>query len=314
MYNAAQLAVEQANEAGGFEGVPFRIVSRWDSDPWRGGSKQMIKLVYEDDVWAVIGSVDGASTHVAEQVVTKAWLPLISPVSADPTLTYIRIPWMFRLPPDDPTQAQAIVRDGLLDMSLAKVGVITGTDHDGRVFAEDLLDAMHAEAIAPMLHFEVSPTNSDAADIASRVRSFAPEALVIRLPREPTLVLLDRLRQQQVSAVMLLPWIPGLQLAELERRTHGNVKYVLPFSSAADPAYLQFAEAYRAQYGTDPTPSAAYTYDAVNLIVRSLAQSGLNRPSLRDAIAAAGFQGVTGRISWDNAGGNVAQPVLIRSR
>jgi ABC-type branched-subunit amino acid transport system substrate-binding protein len=106
--NAAALAVGQINSAGGCNGLPFEIITRWADDPWGGGSKKMIKLVYEDSVLAVIGSVDSEATHVAEQIVTKAWLPLISPVSADPTLNYIRIPWMFRLPPNDEEQAKVI--------------------------------------------------------------------------------------------------------------------------------------------------------------------------------------------------------------
>ena len=45
LHRAISLAIEQINMAGGFDGVPLRLVSRWSDDPWRGGSKEMIKLV-----------------------------------------------------------------------------------------------------------------------------------------------------------------------------------------------------------------------------------------------------------------------------
>jgi len=87
---------------------------------------------------------------------------------------------------------------------------------------------------------------------------------------------------------------------------------VRPFREMHNPAYEAFDRAYRARYGSEPTPVAAYSYDAVNLVVSALDTSGLNRPAIRDAIAAnTGFVGATGTISWDNAGGNRTEPVLL---
>ncbi|UCG86487.1 MAG: ABC transporter substrate-binding protein [Gemmatimonadota bacterium] len=315
MYRAAQLAVEQLNASGGFEGVPLRIVTRWDDDPWRGGSKQMIRLVYEDSVWAVIGSVNGDATHVAEQVVTKAWLPLVSPVSADPTLTYIRIPWIFRLPPDDRVQAQAVVRDGMLKLRLERVGLITSTDHDGRVFAEEMLGQMHAAASPPLFHLQLSLQDLDYDQITRRVRSFQPGGIVMRLPLAEVPALLEQLRNGDVTVPVLLPWIPGAEISEFQGRYDGTILSVMPFAAADNSRYARFARAYRDRYGVHPTPTAAYTYDAVNLVVQSLEESGLNRTTLRDAIAGgSGYEGVTGVIRWDNAGGNRAQAVLVGSR
>ncbi len=315
MYRAAQLAVEQVNANGGFAGVPLRIVTRWDDDPWRGGAKQMIKLVYADSVWAVIGSVSGDATHIAEQVIAKAWLPLLSPVSADPTLTYIRIPWMFRLPPNDQAQAETIVSDGLQELSLEKVGLITSVDHDGRIFAEEMLDQMHAVEAPPAFHLELSPTNVDLAEIVRRARSFDPDGIVVRMPLVATFSLLDELQSGGVSIPVLLPWIPGVQLSDLTKHYGGEILYVQPFSGADNPGYSAFARAYMQRFGAEPTPSAAYTYDAVNLLVQALTEGGINRAALRDAIAnSSGYRGAAGTIAWDNAGGNQGRPVLVRRR
>jgi branched-chain amino acid transport system substrate-binding protein len=86
---------------------------------------------------------------------------------------------------------------------------------------------------------------------------------------------------------------------------------VRPFSPRGNPAYAEFAQTYRERYGTHPVPNAAYTYDAMHLLMRALQLSGLNRAGLREAIAGlSNFQGVTGTISWDNGGGNRAKPIL----
>ena len=311
MLNAAALAVEEANAAGGFHGVPFQLVQRWAYDPWGTASKEMIKLVYQDSVWAVIGSLNGAATHVAEQIVTKAWVPLLSPVSADPTLTYIRIPWMFRLPPDDQKQAEVIMHKGIQVLSLDKVGLITSTDHDGRIFAVEILAIMKAEQTPPVFHFQVSPPKVDFMDIVKRVASFNPDGIILRLPRAKTLDLLAHFQKSEFHIPVIIPWIPGLREEDLRKQYDGDVLYVQPFSETGNPAYTAFARTYQERYGTRPTPGAAYTYDTIHLLVQSLHRSGLNRSRLRDAIAVIrDFQGVTGKISWDNGGGNQAKPLL----
>lgn len=311
--NGARLAVEQLNEAGGFRGTPLRLVERWNDDPWRGGAGEMVRLVYDDSVWAVLGSVDGAATHIAEQVVTKAWLPLVVPVSADPTLTYIRIPWIFRLPPDDEAQAEVLVRDGVLAGSLSDVGLITSSDHDGRTFANEVLERLYAVGVTPVFHFEIS-ADGDLAGLAARVRSFTPGAVIVRVPPSGMTALLDRLSREDVHAPLLVPWIPGLAPSRLARHYAGEVLAVRPFREEGSAVYAAFDRAYRLRYGSAPTPVAAYSYDAVRLLARALEASGLNRPALRDAIAAAtGFAGVTGTVSWDNAGGNRGEPVLVEA-
>jgi ABC-type branched-subunit amino acid transport system substrate-binding protein len=312
--NGASLAVEELNAAGGFRGTPFRIVARWTEDPWGSGAGEMVRLAYDDSVWAVLGSVDGAGTHIAEQVATKARIPLLSPISADPSLTHIRIPWIFRLPPDDEAQGDLLVREAVLSRSLANVGIITSSDHDGRTFANAVRERLRAAAVTPAFHFEVSQA-ADLAALAERAYSFAPGAIVVRLPAAGLLELLDRLSRAGVRAPLLVPWVPGLAPSRIASRYAGDVLVAQPFRPQNNPAYGAFDRAYRTRYGTAPTPVAAYSYDAVKLLAGALEASGLNRAGLRDAIAAqTGFVGVTGVVSWDNAGGNRVKPVLLVSR
>jgi branched-chain amino acid transport system substrate-binding protein len=307
----ARLAVEQVNAAAGFHGTPLRIVTRWSDDPWSGGAREMVRLVYGDSVWAVLGAVNGDATHIAEQVVTKAWLPLLATGSADPTLTAIRIPWIFRMPPDDQAQADVLVRDGVVARSLVHVGLITSTDHDGRTFAKCLLERLRSRGVTPAFHLEVAP-NGDVGAVVARARAFSPGAIVVRLPLPMLPDLVNQLSGARLRPPVLLPWIPGLVPSALASRYAGDVLAIRPFQETDNPAYAAFAREYEARYGSAPTPVAAYSFDAVHLLVKALAASGLNRAALRDALAAAtGFVGAAGTITWDNAGGNRAEPVLL---
>jgi len=313
-YEGATLAIDELNAAGGLRGVPLRLVQRWTDDPWTGGAKEMVRLVYDDSVWAVLGSVDGAATHIAEQVVTKARVPLIAPASADPTLTYIRIPWMFRLPPDDEAQAEALIRDGVVARGLTDVGLITSSDHDGRTFASEIVARLNTAGVTPVFHFEIPPDGDDDA-LAARARAFAPDAVIVRLAPTDLPDLLRALTEAGMRAPLLVPWIPAVAPSALASDYVGDVLVVRPFPTAPNAHYAEFERAYRMRYGAAPTPVAAFSYDAVSLVVAALRSRGLNRAGVRDAIAAAsGVVGVTGAISWDNGGGNQAEPVLLALR
>lgn len=311
MVNGAILAVEEANDDGGFDGIPFQLVKRWANDTWGAASKEMVKLVYRDQVWAVVGSIDGAATHIAEQVATKSRVPLLSPVSSDPTLTYINIPWMFRLPPDDKQQAEVIVQRGVRALSLNKVGLITSTDHDGRIFSEEIIARLNAEQIKINFHLQIPSKQMKFEEIFERVSLFNPPGIILRLEWHDTLTLLGFFRDNQITVPIILPWIPGLVEEDLVKSYEGKMYFVEPFSKKENQTFGIFASHYKKRFGKEPTPSAAYTYDAVQLLIQSLKKSGLNRSLLRDQVANWGdFQGVTGNISWDNGGGNEGQPVL----
>jgi len=110
MYRAASLAIDRANQAGGFNGVPFRLVPGWSDNTWQSGAAEVIRMAYTQKVWAIVGGIDGPSTHVAEQVVAKARLTLLSPGSTDRSANLVNVPWMFSCLPGDHLQAPILAR------------------------------------------------------------------------------------------------------------------------------------------------------------------------------------------------------------
>lgn len=314
MIRGASIAIDEANRAGGYQGKPFRILCPHVDDPWSGGSKIMTDLVYHGRVWAVVGASSSESTHIAEQVCTKTRVPLLSPVSSDPSLTHIRIPWIFRLPPDMQAQAKSLVSDIFHTDPSMQVGLLTSTDLDGRLSAEELKKALEAQHHPPLFHFTVDPASIDIEEIVIRIQSFRPDGLVLRLPVERTIELVQTLNRQSGHPDIFLPWIPGLDGESLRQQYAGQLIYVLPYAQkkACGPQ-LKFIQSYIHRFAQRPSPSAVFTYDAVTLIVNGIRTAGLSRAGLRNAIAALdGYQGAAGSYAWDNGGGNTLQPFVYR--
>jgi hypothetical protein len=73
---------------------------------WGKASNDLVKAVYNDHALALI-ALDRASSHLAEQIGVKAFVPVVA-ISSDRALTTTNIPWIFRLP--EGTSPQQAVR------------------------------------------------------------------------------------------------------------------------------------------------------------------------------------------------------------
>ncbi|MHC5142767.1 MAG: hypothetical protein ACYSOY_04120, partial [Planctomycetota bacterium] len=61
MWSAANMAIDQANQKGGYHGINFRLVSAWSDNPWGSGASEVVRMAYVHNVWGIIGGIDGPS-------------------------------------------------------------------------------------------------------------------------------------------------------------------------------------------------------------------------------------------------------------
>ncbi|MFQ5654470.1 MAG: ABC transporter substrate-binding protein, partial [Planctomycetota bacterium] len=138
----ATLALEEANAAGGFrERLPYELVVRNDSGLWGASSNTLVKLAYEERVWAVLGSVGASTTHVALRVALKAEMPMVTTASTDPTITETAIPWILRCYPDDRQHGYRLARFIFQERGLRRVAMMRSNDKYGRMGVVEFSDA-----------------------------------------------------------------------------------------------------------------------------------------------------------------------------
>jgi len=319
MLRGATVAVDLANTGAGDSAVPIRLIRRWDPDPWRGGAREVVRLVYEDRVVALIGGPDGVSTHVAQQVATKALLPLIAPVSSDPSLTHTRVPWIFRLPPDDTTQARVLVGQGVIGRDLRRVGLVTGTDHDSRAAAAELIRHLELADRSPVCHLTIG-SRAAADEVVERLAAFGLDGLVVRTPREFLSELLTALSSADLEIPVLAPWVPAF-----EPGPSANLLVIRPFDPRTlvcrrvlqgpptNTSMCALENEFVRRWGEMPSPEAVYAFDAARLIIEGLRAGATGRADLQRALTRLdGFELVSGPFQLDNGNGNVGRPVLVR--
>jgi branched-chain amino acid transport system substrate-binding protein len=107
----AELAIREANENGGLNGRHFQLIIRSMEGPWGTGSKEAVNLIFEEKVWALLGSHDGRNAHTVEQAATRSIVVFVSAWTSDPTLSQAFVPWFFNCVPNDNQQAASLTKE-----------------------------------------------------------------------------------------------------------------------------------------------------------------------------------------------------------
>jgi ABC-type branched-subunit amino acid transport system substrate-binding protein len=302
---AAGMAVAEANAAGGYQGKPFRLVAAWSQDPWKSGAARLARLVYDDQVWAVVGGIDGASTHLAEQVAVKARLTLLNPFSTDKTVNRANVPWIFSCVPGDDLLAP-ILADEIATRAGGKPLVIVSADgHDARVFTQELARYLAKFHVLPRLQFECKEPAADAAELASRIGRSGAESVVLAAGAADSARWVRALRDAGYQGLVFGG--PAMGRSRFAREAGAAAEGVLfPLLFEPGAASAEFTANFSRCRGTPPDYAAAHAYDAVRRIVAAIRKAGLNRARIQDAVRAQSpWDGVAGAAAWDNLGGLV---------
>jgi ABC-type branched-subunit amino acid transport system substrate-binding protein len=314
LWLAANLAVDEANRAGGHQGLPIRLVPAWSENPWGTGVAELARIVYSDRVWAVLGSIDGASTHLAEQVVAKARLTLITPASSDKTVNLANVAWMFSCLPADDRQAHAIGQALIARTGDTSFVLISATDHDSRLATEELSNWLGDRGRAPLYHLEFAPGSPSTADVADRVASSGSDVAVIMAGPLDSARLLAVLRSRRTDLQILGSYAMSRRIF-LE--TAGPAAEGVVFPLPCDPSVFSsgFVRLFEASHGRQADCVSAQAYDAARLLIGAIEAAGLNRARIRDAVRSRSpWSGVAGTIEWTPLGQNQRKVTLATIR
>ncbi len=302
IWQGANLAIENANQAGGYHGLPFRLVSVWTENPWAGGAAKLIRSVYDDNLWGIIGGVDSATTHLAEQVVAKAQLVLINPAATDRSIHAANVPWMFSCVPGDNAIAPLISSE--LKTRKLPFAVVSSTGHDARLFTKELTRALEHDRLSPVAHVEFDPQSSPSTQVADSILAGKSDAVVVIANANQTSDFIMRVRESGYKKLIVVaPW-----LGEVAARPNVG-KILLP---QLGDIQSDFSKRFATRYGHQPDYAAAHAYDAADLLIASIRKAGLNRARILDAMRAQSpYKGITGVIEWDALGQNRRAPRLV---
>lgn len=313
MLNGAQLAVMDANSKGGYRGIPYELVIRNDNGLWGASANEIVHLSYVDNVWGILGTIDGANSHIAIRVALKAEVPIMNSGNTDPTYTETAIPWAFRCITDDRQMCYLLADYVFKKMKLKRIAALRANNRYGRIGIDEFRDAAtrFGHPFITEMNYQVGDT--DFKPQLERIRALEPDAVITYGDALESALIL-----KQVRAMGLDVWFIGsdrMVTPEFERLVDGNLDKVVacvPYNPDDDSdRATAFKRHYLAVFDEAPETFAAHAYDGMAMLIESIENKGLNRAKIRDYLAAMKvYDGVSGLKAFDPIFNNIASPWL----
>ncbi len=318
MLRGSQLAIEQANEQGGYlrRNVPFELVIRNDSGLWGSSGEEIIDLAYRENVWAILGTIDGANSHIAIRVGLKIEIPMISSGNTDPTFIETNIPWVFRTIADDRKQSYLLIDYLYGKRDFRRVGILRASNRYGRFGVAELRDGSRRVGRPITLEMAYELGTDDWSLQLNRLRAARIDALVHWGDDEDGAGILNQMR----ALGMEQPFFACDRNVsdDFVRIAGENARGVIctyPWNPRRDAPKLDaFREQYRERFGKEVDTYAAHAYDSMNQLIWAVQVAGLNRAKIRDVLAhrKEPWEGVTGSIQFSAALDDIGDAYLAK--
>jgi len=326
MLNGATMAIDEANAAGGYGGKRFHLVTHNDYDNWQmskssvagaaresaiwgAASNDAVRMIYDDKVWAMFGSISSESTHIALRLTLKAETPLVNSASTDPTIPETAIPWYFTDLQDDRLQGYTLARHIYTDLGLKRVAILRVNDRYGRFGVLKFRDASRRLGHPVVIEQKFMPGDTDFRRQLQVIEDSRVDAILLWTDVGPAAMILQQMRELGMNQrVFGSHRTVGDELIALSGPAAEGFEAVFPYDpNRNDPAWQEFTARYQARFHEKPDHFAALAYDQMRILLDAICRAGLNKGRIRDALAATqAYKGVTGEMVFDPNCKNIA--------
>ena len=318
MLRGAQLAVEQANARGGYRarGIPFELVISNDNGLWGASGNEIIKLAYRDKVWAILGTIDGANSHIAIRVALKAEIAMMNTGDTDPTFIETNIPWVLRCIGDDRQMGYLLVDHLYRKLGYTRVGIIRASNRYGRFGVREIKDGSRRLGHPVIIEMAYQVGAEDYGLQIDRLARSDLQAIVHWGDARDGALILRQLRDRGLDQPFFAcDRCVSEEFLELAGDYAEGVTCGYPWNPAdPGPGFAAFRDAYVEHYNAEPGTYAAHAYDGMNLLIDAVQRAGLNRAKMRDVLAhrAEPYPGVTGEIPFSACLDDLGEVFLAR--
>ncbi|MCW3476854.1 ABC transporter substrate-binding protein [Limobrevibacterium gyesilva] len=310
--NAAKLAAEEINAAGGVNGRMIEIVEYDDHSSASDAVRAFQRAANQDKVHAVIASYISEVVLALEPWAGRLKLPLITPGAASDLITkrvhddYNNLKYVFHGYLASTQISDAVCESGkdlLIGQMKAKTAVVVSEDAAWTIpLDEEYLKCLPKIGVKVLDHIRLSPDTTDFTPIFNKIEGIKPDVMVTGISHvgaQPTV----QWQQQQVP-IPMFGVSSQATTSTFWKDTNGAAEGVVfnMFSApdvAVTPKTIPFARAYEKKYGVTPAYSGYTAYDDVYMFADAIKRGGSSEPDkLVDAMEKTDWVGTIGRIQF----------------
>jgi branched-chain amino acid transport system substrate-binding protein len=328
--NGADLAVRQANEQKKIKGWKIVLAAEDDTAVPDVGGNAATKLSDDKAVMGVVGTLNTSVAEKVAPILNSQHVVMISPANTGPALTQGTDPnkkvrpfeYYFRVATTDLVQGPFAANYAYKTAGKRNVVVI----HDKKSYGQGLALQFKAQfeklgGKVPTVE-TVEPDDKDFSAVLSKIKRFNPDMIYFGGEYPAASLLTSQADQQGLKAPLMGgDGIYSKTFIDVAKEAgEGDLATSVGAPTDKLPTAKAFVDAYKAAGYADPYEAyGAYAYDAANAIINGLAKvlEGQDkitdelRPKLRQAIQDGTFDGVTGRVGFDEFGDTTTRILTV---
>jgi len=308
MLNGAQMAIDEANARGGYGGKPFKLMVHNDGALWGSSSNEIVKMGYDEKVWAMLGSISGDSTHIALRVSLRSELPIVNSAATDPTIPETIIPWYFTTIQDDRVQCYTLARHIYTELGLKRIAILRINDRYGRFGVGKFKDASRRLGHPVILEQKFLPGEMDMRKQLRVIQASRAEGILVWADAHEAGAILKQMREAGMKQPVFGSFRTyGDDLFKNAGPAAEGFSFVYPYDPfRTDATWTDFQKRYAAKYNAKVDAFSSLSYDTMNVLLGAICKAGLNRGIIRDTLySITEYDGVTGHMKFDPNAKNI---------
>jgi branched-chain amino acid transport system substrate-binding protein len=318
MLQGCRLAIEQANAKGGYlkRNIPFELDVSNDNGLWGASGNEIIKMAYKDKVWAILGTIDGANSHIAIRVALKAEILMLNSGDTDPTFIETNIPWVVRCIGDDRQMGYLLVDYLYHKLNFKRVAIMRSSNRYGRFGVREIRDGSRRLGHPIILEMAYNLGLEDFFLHLERIKEANVDAVVHWGDAPEGARILNQMRAMDMDQpYFACDRCVSDEFVKIAGPNAEGVVCTYPWNPTGSDAKLEeFRNAFRERFGEESETFASHAYDGMNMLIWAIQVAGLNRAKIRDVLAyrTAPFKGVTGDIKLSAVLDDVGEVFLTK--
>jgi branched-chain amino acid transport system substrate-binding protein len=311
--NGARMAIDELNAKGvtiGGKKVKFELLAEDDGADPKQGTAAAQKLV-DSKVSGVIGHLNSGTSIPASKIYSDAGIPQISPSATNPKFTRQGFKTTFRVVADDVHLGGTLGKYAVKELKGKNIAVIDDRTAYGQGVADEFEKGVKAAGGKTVGREFTNDKATDFTSILTSIKAKNPDVVFYGGMDSQAGPMLRQMKQLGINATFVGG--DGICSGELPKLAAGTMvddKVVCAEAGGVDEkdtkakkAMDDFRAAFKKKFNADVQLYAPYVYDATMVMVEAMKKANSTDPAkYLPVLAKIEYQGVTGKIAFDNKG------------
>lgn len=315
LVQAATLALMHLNgsETARSGNIQLQLAVRAGEGEWGSASRQSVELIFDEEVLAIAGALDGENAHLTQMAVAKSHLVYLETKAADVTLSEVNIPYFFRFSASDKQQSEVILHHLLNQLSLRSLLLVTGSTFDDAAASREFKRQVQSYSGRISITELIESDQISVSELSGALERSRAEAILVLGDYS----LVNRINYAALKSGLKVPLIANGSFLT-SRSLQKDAEPLHPdYFICPDPTDMKrmrhFMNAFHSEFGLVPGMQAAFLYDAVTLLGRAILAGNWERENLREYLSNLTLREmVTGNVQFNDRGDNRVAPSLCR--